>query len=69
MVKSLKPQVGNDRCSHLSHLSGLLVTCQIVRGGYVFTFGTPEQPVKSVFTYRKAKAFAEGIRIGRTLSD
>lgn len=47
----------------LARFSGLPVSCHVKRGVRVFSFGRPT--LKTVCTYRKAKAFAEGVAIGR----
>ncbi len=48
----------------LARISGLPVTCYIKHGVRAFVFGVPN--VKTVCTYRKARAFAEGVAIGRS---
>jgi len=50
----------------LARISGLPVSCYIRHGVRVFVFGRPEQPVKTVCTYRKARVFAEGVAAGRS---
>jgi hypothetical protein len=53
------------RAEHLSRLSGLPV--RGYRNGKLrwFVFGPPDQTVKTIYTYRKARTFAEGVATGR----
>ncbi len=58
-----------DRIQTLERISGLQVSHRTEKGQNVFTFGvgTRNKPAKTVFTYRKARIFAEGVALGRTL--
>ena len=57
------------QCEYLKFLSGLDVG--FYKDGKskvnVFTFSIDGRVVKSVFSYRKARVFAEGVKIGRQL--
>jgi len=49
----------------LTHISGLLVRGFRNGKGRFFMFGPKNQTIKTYYTYRKAKAFAEGVAAGR----
>jgi hypothetical protein len=51
----------------LQRISGVPVRARVGKGAVVYTFGPPNRTLKEVWTYRKAKVFAEGIAIGRSL--
>lgn len=57
------------RVKYLSFISGLLVKIRHEEGNNVFDFYLPDGKiqVKTVFTYPKAKVFAEGISIGKKM--
>lgn len=55
-----------DRIDHLKLLTGLPVHHYTERGVSYFVFGHAYNPIKSVYTYRKAKVFAEGFAAGRS---
>ncbi len=57
-----------ERIDHLKALTGLPVACHSARRGSVhyFVFGHESHPIKTVWTYRKAKVFAEGFAAGRS---
>lgn len=57
------------RIKYLSFISGLLVKIRHEKGNNVFDFYLPDGKiqVKTVFTYPKAKVFAEGISIGKKM--
>lgn len=57
------------RIKYLSFISGLLVKIRHEKGTNVFDFYLPDGKiqVKTVFTYPKAKVFAEGISIGKKM--
>ncbi len=59
-----------DRIDHLKAITGLPVHCHTMerRSGTVnfFVFGHEHRPIKSVFTYPKAKMFADGFAAGRS---
>lgn len=57
-----------DRVDTLEAITGLPVTCHSARRGAVhyFVFGHESSPIKTVWTYRKAKVFAEGFAAGRS---
>jgi hypothetical protein len=57
-----------DRIDTLEAITGLPVTCHYARRGSVhyFVFGHESRPIKTVWTYRKAKVFAEGFAAGRS---
>jgi hypothetical protein len=60
------------RIDTLQNISGLKVTAQGWSGLWhpgpvAYCFGFPGRILKTVYTYRKAKVFAEGIAIGRAL--
>lgn len=57
----------NKRLETLKRVSGLLVTGYTIGGAKYYVFGPENRPVKTVCTYRKARVFAEGLAIGRTL--
>jgi len=59
------------QCEYLSFISGLLVKTRHEKGQNVFDFYLPDGKiqVKTVFTYPKAKLFAEGVSAGRKLGD
>lgn len=54
------------RCQYLSEQTGLRVTSHNKGPNTCFQFDDGKQTVKSVFTYRKARCFAEGFRAGRS---
>lgn len=54
-----------DRINTLTRLSGLPVSLHDRQGVHYFTFGPTNKPIKTVCTYRKARAFAEGVAAGR----
>jgi hypothetical protein len=58
-----------DRIDQLKAITGLPVCCHTMsrRAGTVnyFVFGHESHPIKTVWTYRKAKIFAEGFAAGR----
>lgn len=56
-----------DRQKTLEQLSGFLVAIRQEKGQHVFEFRQDGRSVKTYFTYPKAKAFAEGVRLGRQL--
>lgn len=56
-----------DRVGILSALSELQVHSYNRRGVNYYVFGPQERAMKTVCTYRKAKAFAEGVSLGRHL--
>lgn len=53
------------RCQTLTQISRLPVSCYERNGERCFVFGPPNQPIKTVCTYRKARVFAEGVAAGR----
>ena len=55
------------RCQTLKRIAGVTVIGRVQRGVAVYAFGLPDQHLKEVWTYGRAKVFAEGIAIGRTL--
>jgi hypothetical protein len=55
------------RKATLERISGLAVTIRQDKNQRVFVFANGSQTVKEAWTYPKAKMFAEGIRLGRTL--
>ena len=60
-----------ERCQTLSQISGLPVRHYLkAPNEHVFVFRRPDNQsdLREVFTYRKAKVFAEGVRAGRTMS-
>ena len=61
----------HERIKTLESISGLPVRAEFHadRGCvHSFIFGLPSKNIKTVFTYRKAKIFAEGVKIGRGLT-
>ena len=56
------------RLNTLSQISGLRVSCHYERGIRCFVFGPSERPLKCIMNYKKAKAFASGVAVGRFLS-
>lgn len=59
------------QCEYLSFISGLLVKTRHEKGENVFDFYLPNGKIqiRTVFTYKKAKVFAEGVSAGRKLGD
>ncbi len=57
-----------DRINTLESISALKVTCSIQRGQHCYQFFWNDGTVKIVFTYPKAKLYAEGVALGRTLA-
>lgn len=60
----------NDRIRTLEDISGMTVLIRKEKGDNVFMFFFGERPsesIKDVFTYPKAKLFADGIELGRKL--
>lgn len=58
-----------DRVKALSRISGLWVTThREPPRDRAFIFGPLDGPLKQVYTYRKAKVFAEGVALGRELA-
>ncbi len=57
-----------DRIDTLKALTGLPVSCHTARRGTVnyFVFGHECSPIKTVYTYPKAKMFADGFAAGRS---
>jgi len=57
------------QCEYLSFISGLTVKMRREKNENVFDFYLPSEQVqvKTVFTYKKAKVFAEGVSVGRKL--
>jgi hypothetical protein len=53
------------RAEHLAQVSGLRVEVRREKNEEVYEFYRGKEPVKTVFTYRKAKVFAQGVEIGR----
>jgi len=53
----------------LGALSGFHVASYLQEGVAYYVFGPPDRPVKTVCTYRKARAFAQGVAIGRIQAD
>jgi hypothetical protein len=53
------------RVATLARISGLTVECYMRSGTRYFVFGPKDQPIKTVCTYRKARAFAEGVAISQ----
>ena len=52
----------------LQNTSGLTVRCEIIKKERRFIFSIQQdQEIASFFTYKKAKAFAKGVSIGREL--
>lgn len=51
----------------LKEISGLVVTYKQDRGEHLYTFVTPDGRSYDVFGYKKAKQFANGIKLGRQL--
>ena len=49
----------------LTRISGLPVRGSRNGKGRYFMFGPKDRTIKTVYTYRKAKVFAEGVAIGR----
>jgi hypothetical protein len=68
METKSKEAIGKNRCINLKNISGLTVKhrfdCQ--RNEHVFAFHALNQS-KEIFTYSKAKVYAEGIQLGRKL--
>lgn len=62
--------MSNNNCqiNTLQDTSGLLVTVRKEKGQNVFEFFNLGRCVKTTFNYKKAKAFAEGVRFGRMLT-
>jgi hypothetical protein len=56
--------IGQDRAQALSEIAGVPVKVRVERNVYVFTFGYPTT-IAEVWTYRKAKAYADGMQAGR----
>lgn len=56
-----------DRDEFLAKTAGIEVSHYYKAGVTYYVFGPPEEPLKTVCTYRKARVFAEGIAIGRRL--
>ena len=56
-----------SRLHKLAELSGLTVRHREEKGENLFSFVAPNRRVYDIFTYRKAKTFAKGIQLGRTL--
>tara|TARA_Y100000034_G_scaffold6676_1_gene7348 strand:- start:6795 stop:7286 length:492 start_codon:yes stop_codon:yes gene_type:complete len=61
-VETESPQL-----SILSDQSGLRVTARKEIKGWCFEFYNGTKPVKTVYTYKKAKMFADGVAVGREL--
>jgi hypothetical protein len=57
------------RSDTLSQISGFQVACYHSGGVRYFVFSFDGQTVKTVCNYRKAKLFAEGVKIGRQLDN
>lgn len=57
---------GKERCKTLAEISGLTVTCSKQTSGRYFVFKVGSRDVKTVYTYRKAKTFAQGVACGRS---
>lgn len=57
-----------DRLLTLRKISGLEVSFYEKNGVKHFVFGPPSKNVASFCTYPKAKAFAEGVAIGREIN-
>jgi hypothetical protein len=57
-----------DRIKTLEDISGLVVVARIEKSQNVFDFFDNGVTVKTVFTYNKAKLFAEGVQYGRNLT-
>jgi hypothetical protein len=58
-----------DRVKTLEALSGLRVTVRLEKSDQVFDFFFGSKTVKTVYTYKKAKLFAEGMRMALDLVD
>ena len=59
------------RCETLEQISGLYVYVFENKGEACYTFcidSNRSVTIKSVYTYRKAKVFAEGVKVGRMIS-
>lgn len=56
------------RLSTLKLISGLPVSYRTEKNVSIFVFGYPIN-LMQVFTYRKAKIFAEGVALGRKLEN
>lgn len=59
----------DTRCQYLSFISGLTVKMRREKNVNVFDFYLPSNQiqVKTIFNYKKAKVFAEGISIGKKM--
>lgn len=53
------------RAANLTRVSGLPVRGFRDGKRRYFLFGPPDRTIKTVYTYRKARVFAEGVAIGR----
>jgi len=51
--------------ANLARISGLPVRGKVDGKGRFFMFGPKDRNIKTVYTYRKARAFAQGVAIGR----
>lgn len=56
-----------DRKKTLEDLCGLQITIRKEKGQNVFDFFYEKTPVITVFSYKKAKCFALGVKLGRKL--
>jgi hypothetical protein len=57
------------RLETLMRISGVCVSYYMRRGTAYFVFGPKARAWKTVCTYRKARVFAEGVALGRRLTE
>jgi hypothetical protein len=70
-IKSKKEQIilhmQQHEIPYLKQLSGLDVIGKELQNNYAFVFRFYNRDIFTCFTYQKAKAFAKGFNLGRTL--
>lgn len=63
-----KQDRAKERAQHLNSICMLEVVGRVVNGDFCFEFRYGERTVNTVWTYTKAKLYAEGVALGRRLS-
>lgn len=60
-----------ERIDFLANISGLYITCRIEKYEMVYEFRLSQnsETIKTIFTFVKAKVFAEGVAFGKTLKE
>ena len=62
----------DNNCKFLSYTSGVQVSWKLIDGKFHYTFRLDEKGalnLKTVVNYKKARIFAEGVKIGKLLSN